>query len=98
MIDNPFDNPLIDNYFLFLYCLFIAVEKAKIVMPKRRLALDIDDVMNDINNRLEVEPDNDGYAEDNLNELVSDQDDGDYDNDIIDYTEEDINEDERDVT
>ena len=58
-------------------------------MSKRRSTLDIDDVMNDINELLEVEPDDD--AKDNLNELLGDQDDVDYDNNITDRTEEDIN-------
>lgn len=49
-------------------------------MSKRRSNLDIGDVMNDINEQLEVEPDDD--AEDNLNELVAGQDDGDYKNGI----------------
>ena len=49
-------------------------------MSKRRSNLDIDDVMNDINEQLEVEPGDD--AEDNLNELVAGQDDGDYNNGI----------------
>ena len=62
-------------------------------MLKRRSTLDIDDVMYDVIEQLEVELDDD--AEDNLNELAGDQDDGDYDN-IIDHTEEDINEDESD--
>ena len=63
-------------------------------MSRRRLTLDNDDVMNDTNEWLEDKPDDD--AEDNLNELVGNQDDGDYDNDIIDCTEDDINKDERD--
>lgn len=49
--------------------------------------------MNGINEWLEVDPDDD--AEDNLPKLAGGQDDGDYDNDIIDCTEEDVNEDER---
>lgn len=61
-------------------------------MSKRRSTLDGENVMNDINEWLEVEPDH--YAENNLNELVGEQDD--YNNDNIDRTEDDINKDERD--
>ena len=62
-------------------------------MSKRITTLDIGNVMNGINEWLEVEPDDD--AEDNLPKLATAQDHGDYDNDIIDCTEEDINEYER---
>ena len=62
-------------------------------MSKRITTLDIGNIMNGINEWLEVEPDDD--AEDNLPKLASAQDHWDYDNDIIDCTEEDINEDER---
>ena len=62
-------------------------------MSKTITTLDIGNVMNGINEWLEVEPDDD--AEDNLHKLASAQDHGDYDNDIIDCTEEDINEYER---